>query len=230
MARKRRRSPAQRAATRRLVAMNRRRRRNPNNRRNTYNRRPRRAKVMRTYVANPRRRRRSYRRRNPAARRMTFQSVVNQNLMPAFQGGAGALALDIAWGYLPIPANMKVGPMRHFIKGAGALALGMIAGTTRLARPATIHNMTTGALTVIMHTAMRETVAQFAPNVPLGEYMEGMGYYNAGQVTSPQFGQVPYGTPLTPMGEYMTDNGNMSAYETGIEGDFMNDAQMGVYE
>ncbi len=220
--RRKRRTPAQKRATRRLVAMNRR-RRNPNNnrRRAPARRRP----TMRTYVANPRRRRKA-RRRNPSGGRMTMRNVMNRNVVPAFQGAAGGLALDVMWGYLPIPVQFKTGMMRHIIKGGGAIVMGMIA--QNLVRPGTAHALTNGALTTVMHAAMRETVAQFMPNVPLGEYMEGMGYYSAGQITSPQMGQVPYGTPLTPMGEYMTDD-NMGYYETGVEGDMMG-MGVGVYE
>ncbi len=182
---------------------------------------------MRTYVANPRRKRRA-RRRNPSGGRMTMRNVMNRNVMPAFQGAAGGLALDVLWGYLPIPMQFKTGMLRHVIKGGGAVVMGMIA--QNLVRPSTAHALTTGALTTVMHAAMRETVSQFMPNVPLGEYMEGMGYYNAGQVVSPGMGQVPYGTPLTPMGEYMApDDNNMSYYETGVEGDMMG-MGVGVYE
>lgn len=166
-----------------------------------------------------------------------MRNVMNNNVMPAFQGAMGGLSLDILWGYLPIPVEFKTGMMRHIIKGGGALAMGMVA--QNFVRPATARSLTTGALTTVMHSALRETVAQFAPNIPLGEYVEGMGYYSAGQITSPQYGnnnnnaglgQVPYGSPMTPMGEYMgPDDSNMSAYESGVEGDLMG-MGVGVYE
>ncbi len=164
---------------------------------------------------------------------MTVAGLMNRNVMPAFQGGVGALGLDIIWGYMPIPANLKTGMLRHVVKGAGAIAMGWIAGN--FVKPATATQLATGALTVVMHSAMRETVAQFAPNIPLGEYVEGMGYYNAGQIASPQYGnnelgQVPYGSSMTPMGEYMgPDDNNMSYYETDVEGDMMG-MGVGVYE
>jgi hypothetical protein len=157
---------------------------------------------------------------------MTVRSVVNNNLMPAFQGGIGALGLDILWGYVPLPVNLKTGMLRHIVKGVGALGLGFVAGN--FVKPATATNLATGALTVIMHTAMRETMTQFAPNIPLGEYVDpSLGYYNAGQIASEQLGQTPYDSALTPMGEHM-DNG-MGYYETGVEGDMMG-MGVGVYE
>lgn len=239
MARKKRRTAAQRAATRKLVASNRRRRRNPGPRRVAKKTRQGTRPTMRTYMTNPRRRRRAVRRRrNPNGGRLTMRNVMNRNVMPAFQGASGGLLLDVLWGYMPIPDQFKIGQLRHVVKGAGAIGMGMLA--QQFVRPATATALTTGALTTVMHTAMREMVAQFAPNIPLGTYMEGMGYYNAGEIASPQYGnnagysgemgQVPYGSPMTPMGEYMgPDNGNMSAYESGIEGDMMGEG-VGIYE
>ncbi len=235
MARKRR-TAKQRAATRRLVAMNRRRARGGGTtrrrRRNTARRRP----AMRTYVANPRRRRAVRRRRNPNGGRITMRNVMNKSVMPAFQGAAGGVLLDVIWGYIPVPAtpggfNLKTGQLRHVFKGLGAIGMGMVA--QQFVRQGTANALTTGALTTVMHTAMREMVQQFMPNIPLGAYMEQvpygtpltpMGYYSAGQIASPQYGN---------MGEYMgPDDNNMSGvgyYETGVEGDMMGHG-MGIYE
>ena len=234
--RKKRRTAAQRRATNRMIAANRR-RRNPNNRRNNNNRRNynRKRRAMRTYVANPRHRRR-VRRRNPNGGRITMRNVMNRHVMPAFQGALGGIGLDILWGYLPVPAtpgmmNLKAGPLRHVAKGAGAIVMGMLAG--QFVRQSTANQMTTGALTTVLYTAIREQVSANFPAIPLGAYMEGMGYYSAGEVASPQYnnmGQVPYGSPLTPMGEYMgPDDNNLGYYETGVEGDLMG-MGMGVYE
>ncbi len=249
MARRKRRTAAQRAATRKLVAANRRRRRNPNN--NNANAtvrrraRPGRRPTMRTYVSNPRRKRRVRRRRNPNGGRITMRNVMNRNVMPAFQGASGGLLLDVLWGYIPTPAtpggfNLKTGQLRHVIKGAGAIGMGMLA--SQFVRPATATALTTGALTTVMHTAMREMLAQFAPNIPLGAYMEQvpygtsmtpMGYYSAGQIESPQYnnlGQNNYNYGNNNMSEYMgPDDANMGMYETGVEGDLMG-MGVGVYE
>lgn len=229
-----RRTAAQKRATRKLVALNRgrkrTRRRNPA--RTSVRRSPRRRPTMRTYVANPRRKRRIRRRRNPSGGRLTMRNVMNRNVMPAFQGAAGGLLLDVVWGYVPDVGglNLKAGQLRHVFKGVGAIGLGMVA--QQFMRPATATALTTGALTTVMHTAMREMLPMLGLNIPLG-------YYNAGEIASPQYadnnmgeymGQVPYGTPLTPMGEYMgPDDGNMSYYETGIEGDLMG-MGVGTYE
>ncbi|MCP4410659.1 MAG: hypothetical protein GY807_23545 [Gammaproteobacteria bacterium] len=236
--RKKARSPAQKAATRKLVAFNKRRRSGTKTTRKTRRRNPTARPAMKTHVVQNSRRKPAARavprRRSNPAPRMTMQSIMNKQLMPALQGGVGALGLDFAWGMLPLPANLKTGQLRHVVKGVGALGLGWLAGN--FMKPATAAQLSTGALTVVMHTALRETIQTTVPQAAqfLGEYIEGMGYYNAGEIVSPQYdtndnnnmGQVPYGSPLTPMG--MNDD-NMSYYETDVEGDLMG-MGVGVYE
>jgi len=167
-----------------------RRRRNPNARRPAVRRAVSRQVMARpglTRRANPIRRRRRARpvarrrssarmaryRRNPV--RMTMRSVINSTVIPAAQAGAGALALDVLWGYVPVPLEWKTGNLRHVVKGGGAIVLGMLAQNLLGARVG--HNIALGALTVTFHDAMRDMVAQFAPQIPLGYVGAG---YNAG--------------------------------------------------
>jgi len=117
------------------------------------------------------------RRRNPARRgKMNIMGTV----MPAATAASGALALDVVWGYAPIPENLKNGPLRHVVKAAGAIGLGMLAGM--VVKKDTADRFATGALTVTIHSAMREMVAKAAPNVRLGDADEfdDMGYYGSG--------------------------------------------------
>lgn len=126
------------------------------------------------------------RRRNPIRRR----GIVQEHLQPALTAASGALFLDMAWGFLPIPANLQMGPLRYLAKGAGALALGMVA--ENVVAKSTAKQMTTGAMTVILHDALREVTQNMLPNVPLG-------YYNAGM-------------PVNGMGEYVSGLNGMNAY------------------
>lgn len=180
-ARKKKRTPAQRAATRRLVAANKRRaspRRAPVKRR--------RAAPVRRRAALPVARRVRRYKRNPNGR-----GIINTTLMPAATAATGALALDVLWGFVPIPEGLKSGPLRHVVKGAGAIGMGWLAG--QVVKKSTAAQFATGALTVIMHDAMRDMMARFMPGV-------GLGYYSAG---------MPAGT----MGEYV--GGGMGAYVQG---------------
>ena len=181
---------------RRRKTTRRRRRRNPNGRNNTaasqvMARRglTRRVNQRRTVAGRYSRRptRRIRRRSNPNGRRMTMQGVVNNVVIPAAQAGAGALALDILWGYVPVPLEWKTGNLRHVVKGGGAIVLGMLAQQFLGAQIG--KNIALGALTVTFHDAMRDMVAQFAPQIPLG-YVgagTGAGVYDYGGVATTQF-------------------------------------------
>lgn len=125
------------------------------------------------------------RRRNP----IVSKGIVDRQLTPALTAASGALMLDMIWGFAPIPETVKAGPLRYLAKGVGALALGMIANNVVNRKIA--EQLSTGALTVIMHGAMRDVAQRTMPNVQLG-------YYNAG---------YPAG-----VGEYVNGLGEVGAY------------------
>jgi len=156
---RKRRTAAQRAATKKLVALNKHRRRSnpakPKRRRTTKSVARRAGKQLR------------YRRRNPIRRK----NILNALVMPAATAASGALALNLAWNYLPIPAQFKVGSMGFLARGLGAVGLSMLAG--QVVKKSTAEAMGIGALTVVMHDAARHYMQQFAPGVNLS----GMGYY-----------------------------------------------------
>ncbi len=214
--RKRRRRPARRRASpRRRTARKkttRRRRRNPIG--------PYARSGMGMYVSNPRRRRRRPARRrttarrryrrNPNGGRMTMRKIMNDLLLPSATAGAGALALDILWGFVPVPENIKTGPMRHVAKGLGAIVLGQLVGMVATRR--TGDTMAMGALTVVFHSAFREMTAQFMPNVNLGYYSAGanagydpqLGYYVASPRLAVSRGEsVP--SPNSELGYYVQE-------------------------
>ena len=196
-------------------------RRRPVRRRRTYRRRnpvePRtRGGRLGMYVSNPRRRRRTTRavrrrryRRNPNGRGMfNMQRMINNIVVPAATAGAGAVALDVVWGFVPIPPEMKTGPMRHVVKGFGAILLGQVAGMMFNRRIG--DNMALGALTVSFYNAFRETTAQFMPQVPLGYYSAGvdagydpsLGYYVESPALTTQAGES---VPTNEMGYYVQE-------------------------
>lgn len=115
-----------------------------------------------TYMSNPRKR---YR-RNPASgfRPMSF---INQTLMPAAIGGAGALGLDLLMGFIPLPAAMKTGPMRPIIRIVGAIGIGMIAGMVTNKRLG--EQVGAGAMTVVLYDTLKGFMRTAMPNVNLGD-------------------------------------------------------------
>lgn len=203
MAAKKPRTAAQRRATAKMIAANR--------KRSTTTRRRRRplpagakrsvgytvgSAPVRRRRMNPIRRRRSnpvlgarrrapVRRANPI-RKGFMQKTIDKAVMPAFTAAGGALLLDAAWAYLPIPANLKTGPLKHVIKAVGAIALGELAAMAVSRR--TADNMTVGALTVVMHGAGREMLAKYTPTVK----MDGMGYMSPAMVAGNSVGMGYY--------------------------------------
>ena len=122
------------------------------------------------------------RKRNPAprvaARRRVSnprKTLMNSQITPAFIAATGALSLDVLLGFLPVPETVKTGPFRHIVKGVGAIGLGMAASA--LVGKKTGEQMATGALTVVMHGAMKEVAQGAMPNLNLGFYNAG---YNVG--------------------------------------------------
>lgn len=143
-----------------------------------------------------------------------MRSVINNQIIPAAIGGTGAIGLDVLYGQVKrfLPLQLQTDPWQHFAKAGVAILGGMLAAM--VVRRQTAQTLTQGALTVVM----RDAILGFIPPEQktawgLGEYMEpgmqGLGYYNAGYVASPQtdatLGYSNYDDQLTPMGEYMTD-------------------------
>jgi hypothetical protein len=119
-----------------------------------------------------------------------MKGMVNKWVIPSLQAGAGAVLLDVVWGYVPVPAQLKTGPLRHVAKGAGAIALGW--GVGQIAGKRMGDTMALGALTVTAYNAIRELMQTYAPGITLGYYSAGanagsdpsLGYY----VGSPRLG------------------------------------------
>lgn len=135
------------------------------------------ANAARAMAANPRRKRRGFarRRRNPAGR-AGIGGMIQKNVVPAVTAAGGALALDIVWGMLPLPEQVKTGAVRHVAKAAGALAVGFLA--QNIVKRETAQLMTLGMLTTITHGAMREMVTRFAPQLALGMVNDELAAYD----------------------------------------------------
>lgn len=143
-------------------------------------RRRRAASAASLFRANPvrrvhHRRRRLHYRRNPTSHAggagpLRLQALV----MPAATIGLGAIGSELAMGYLPIPANLKTGIMRHVTKGAISLAAG--AALAQFVNRRMGEAFALGGLTIAFHDAFKDAILQFMPAAQFG----GMGYYSPG--------------------------------------------------
>ncbi|KKN49741.1 hypothetical protein LCGC14_0639910 [marine sediment metagenome] len=171
---KKRRSAAQKAASRRNIKKAQAVRRRGGRRRTTKKRRRRNPYPV------------AHRRRsNPRRRFPTVQGIINDQVIPAAVGGAGAVINDLVVNMLPLPANFKSGWMRHISKAVGAIAIGYLGGMF-LAKK-TADQLGAGAMTVVGYNVVRDLAAQFMPQLQLGEYLPmgeyldpALGYYGAG--------------------------------------------------
>ncbi len=187
---RRRRSATRRRATRQVAVfranpIRRRRRRTSTARRRSFRRNP-------VALFAPRRRRRhatrravAHRRyrRNPSARGASV--AFGKMFLPAAGIGLGAVGSEILMGYLPIPANFKVGVMRHVTKGAVGVAAGLILG--KVFRQKRLGNFfALGAVAIAVHDGVKEWMSSKLPSIHMGQYRPGirssLGYANPAQI------------------------------------------------
>lgn len=214
---KKRRTAAQKAATKKMIAANRKRRKNPvvTKRRRTRKKPAARKRAVSRRRAPVRRRRRSARRGNPS---LTVRGIGSQ-LMDAGTGALGALGLDVVQGYLPIPAQWKGGIVGTGVKALLAIGMGVVASNIKVIRGATANKMVNGALIVVLHDELKKQVANFAPGLQMGEYLDdGLGYAGSG-LTAGYMGEDYAG-----MGTYLPelDTDNMGLEQEGL-GEYMSE-------
>jgi hypothetical protein len=158
------RTAAQRAATARMVAANKARRGRRSNPIHTV-----------AHAAPARRRRavahhvkhRARRRHNPISLRGPLSM-----LMPALQGAAGAVAVNAAIKYLPLPIMLKSGATANLTKGVLAILLGTFG---RKLFGHTAVKMAEGALTVTATNAITQALGKTGLN--LGDASGDVAYY-----------------------------------------------------
>lgn len=158
--RKKRRSAAQRAATKRMLKARWGATRNPSPKR----RRPRRRSPIAAFAGIPVRRRA---RRGGGGGRFNLQRFATDTMMPSAIGAGGALTLDILMGVLPIPAALKTGALRPIVRIAGAVGIGLLAGMITNKRMA--EQIGAGALTVVLYDTLKGFVLAAIPGLPVGE-------------------------------------------------------------
>lgn len=176
------RTAAQKAATRKLVALNRA-RRSGSTSAPARKRRARRAAPA-VYATNPirRHRRRVHRattrrhtyRRNPSAPRVNLMSLLKNGAM----GGMGAVAVNTAYNWIPLPAMLKTGNMSYIARAALAVGLGLFGRKIMPGNMAA--RMAEGSLAVTFHDAITNIVSPMVPGMKLGGYDSSMGFIPGG--------------------------------------------------
>jgi hypothetical protein len=141
--------------------------------------RPRRRR-SRGFLSNPHRRRavRRYR-RNPSLRGGGERLM--HLLAPAAGIGLGAIGTEILVGYLPLPAQLKTGPMLYVTKGAVGVAAGLLVGTM-LKQKRLGKYIAAGAVAIAVHDGVKSMIIKNMPSVKFGQFvppvhhMGGLGY------------------------------------------------------
>lgn len=113
-------------------------------------------------------------------------------------GASGALAVDVAFNKLPLPAFLKTGQMAHVSKAALAVGVGMLV--SRFANKDLGNRLAEGSITVTAYTALRGMVGGALGLSGIEDFnspyydptnINGMGFYNPA-------------LPMNGMGEYVS--------------------------
>jgi hypothetical protein len=114
---------------------------------------------------------RAYTRHNPRG----FIDEAMGTLTDSAWGVGGALATELAVGYLPLPGMLKTGVPGAITKVFIALGIGALAGMAGLQREGKY--LALGGITVPAYAELKDAIATHAPNIKLGG---DMAYFNPG--------------------------------------------------
>lgn len=156
-----------------------------------------------------RRRRVTRLRRNPSrairfgGRSFSIRGFLNNSLIPAGVGAAGALGVDIAMAYVTpmLPASLQTGMLRPVVRIAGAIGVGMAVSAVMGKRHG--EEATAGALVVTLYDLLKGYAKANLPMIPLSDY--DMGWVSPALQAG--------------MGAYVGDG--MGAYVSENEGDYI---------
>jgi hypothetical protein len=126
-------------------------------------------------LVNPRKRGRGRRRGAAlAGLRVPRIATIQPMVIGAFQGAAGAIAVNAVLRFLPLPAFLTTGRVMYLTRGLVALGVGMLAGQVAGGRIGV--RMAEGALTVVAVDVVRDLLMTTAGI--------NLGYYSPARVVS----------------------------------------------
>jgi hypothetical protein len=210
---KKRRTAAQRAATKRMIAANRARR----GRKSTSGKKRRAARRSNPVTPLRSTKRRRSARRSTAVRTRRRARRSNPSmpgfvrdamgaLVPSAIGGAGALAVDVAMAALPLPAMLTSPAIKPIARVGAAITIGALAGMLVNRRIGS--QVMAGGLTVVMY----DTIKAMAAKV-LGGKVPGVGMYDVPGIgmyevqAEPQLLPAPAGMGYPEAALQFADNG-----------------------
>lgn len=98
---------------------------------------------------------------------------LRQTVAPAVFGAAGALALDAAYAYLPLPANLKTGAFAPVVKiGAVGLLGAVVSHFAPTKQLKMVHTAVTASIVIIAFGFLKTQLQRALPNVRLGELLD----------------------------------------------------------
>lgn len=178
--------------------------------------------------------RRVRRKRNPSLRAgFSRAKGIAGQVVPTFKAGfvgaGGGLANDLLYGVVKsrLPVAMQTGVGRHATKVLGAILVGVLGNMVLKGKGADLAN---GAMTVVLHEALKEQLAARVPALPLGEYDE-LSYIDAASVLSGDdddgVGSYLAAAAGGGMGEYMEGVGDAT---DDVLSDLVNDQVLSDYD
>lgn len=197
------RTAAQKRATRKLVALNKSRTAPVPSRKRSAARRSVASRVRTVYRNASTAVSRSYRRARKTNTALAGKGLGIVNLLKASGiGAAGALAIDLVYAKLPIPASMQTGTLAPVTKAAVTVGLGMLAGKV-LSKPMA-HSAVVGALTVQLHAILKNMAA----GVGIAGYTDinGIEYYSPAEIAA------------SGMSQYISGADGVGEYVNGVDG------------
>ena len=170
-------------------------------------------------LVNPRRRRTRYQ-RNPTSRAMSGfhmprMASVKPMLIGAFQGAAGAIAVNAVLRFLPLPAILITGRAMYLTRAAVALGVGMAAGQVAGGKLGV--RMAEGALTVVAVDVIRDllmttagiNLGYYSPARTVGSRPMANGAGNGASMRMAGIGRAGSA------GKYLSSVGNVGKYLSG---------------